>query len=238
MLIKILLICIFLNPNPSSASIFGEETAVLVNILKSSLDQLEQLHDLAEQSGKTLDKIQQYNTAIRDIEYKAIMINNLVDTTKELGNADPQSTQDILNLLHRIKGECRTIDQLLDEEREKIASSKRNDKDIETTHKKSRFDRKIERHQLSVSAHADANVAEASRQTAINTSWMLKSSNDIKDYENRQLSVMNKSYGDQKEDRSRVFAREIETKKFYNMDYGINSKEEARKTCQLCLGSK
>ena len=49
---------------------------------------------------------------------------------------------------------------------------------------------------------------------------------------------MNKSYGERNEDRSRDLAKEIETKKFYNFEYGINSKEESRKTCQLCLGSK
>jgi virulence-associated protein VapD len=217
---------------------FGEETAVLVELLKSSLDQLEQLHDLADKSGKTLDRIQQYNTAVRDMEYKIILIENMVDTTQELGQADPQTSQDILNLLHRLKGECRSIDQLLKEEREKLALSKKNDKDIETTLKKSRFDRKVERHQLSASTHADANVAEATRQTAINTSWMLKSTNDIKDYENRQLSIMNKGYADQKEDKSRSMAKEIETKNYYNIDYGINSKDESSKSCQFCLGSK
>jgi hypothetical protein len=236
MLTKILLLFL-LTPTSVHAGL-GQDTLVLVEILKSSLDQLEQLHDLADKTGKTLDRIQQYNTAVRDIEYKIILIENLVDTTRELGEADPQSTQDIVNLLHRLKGECRSIDQLLKEEREKLALSKKNDKDIDTTHKKARFDRKVERHQLSASTHADANVAEATRQTAINTSWMLKSSNDIKDYENRQLSVMNKSYADQKEDKSRVMAKEIETKNYYNVDYGINSKDETRKTCQFCLGNK
>lgn len=229
-------IFLFLIPASIHAGL-GQDTIVLVEILKSSLDQLEQLHDLADKTGKTLDRIQQYNTAVRDIEYKIILIENLVYTTRELGEADPQSTQDIVNLLHRLKGECRSIDQLLKEEREKLAISKKNEKDIESTHKKSGFDRKVERHQLSVSTHADANVAEATRQTAINTSWMLKSSNDIKDYENRQLSVMNKSYSDQKEEKSRVIAKEIEAKNYYNFDYGINSKDEARKTCQFCLGN-
>jgi virulence-associated protein VapD len=231
-----MILFLILAPGTSTSSMFGEETPVLVEILKSSLDQLEQLHDLAEKSGKTLDRIQQYNTAVRDIEYKFILIENLVDTTKELGQADPKSTQDILNLLHRLKGECRSIDQLLKEEREKLAESKKNDKDIDSTLKKSRFDRKVERHQLSASAHADANVAEASRQTAINTSWMLKSTNDIKDYENRQLSIMNKAYSDKKEDKSRVLAKDIETKQYYNIEHGINSKDEARKTCQFCMG--
>jgi virulence-associated protein VapD len=217
---------------------FGEETPVLIEILKSSLDQLEQLHDLADKSGKTLDRIQQYNTAVRDMEYKIILIENMVDTTKDLSHADPQSTQDILNLIHKLKGECRSIDQLLKEEREKLALSKKNDKDIDSTLKKSRFDRKVEKHQLSASTNADANVAEATRQTAINTSWMLKSTNDIKDYENRQLSIMNKGYADQKEDKSRSMAKEIETKNFYNIDYGINSKDESSKSCQFCLGSK
>lgn len=216
----------------------GQDTVVLVEILKSSLDQLEQLHDLADKTGKTLDRIQQYNTAVRDIEYKIILIENLVDTTKELGEADPETTQDILNLLHRLKGECRTIDQILREEREKLAISKKDEKSIETTHKKGRFDRKVEKHQLSASTHADANVAEATRQTAINTSWLLKSSNDIKDYENRQLFLMNKSYSESKEDKSRAMAKEIEVQKFYNINYGINSKDETRKSCQLCLGSK
>ena len=235
---KILLLLFLLHPKITSASMFGEETAVLVELLKSSLDQLEQLHDLADKSGKTLDRIQQYNTAVRDMEYKIILIENMVDTTQELGQADPQTSQDILNLLHRLKGECRSIDQLLKEEREKLALSKKNDKDIETTLKKSRFDRKVERHQLSASTHADANVAEATRQTAINTSWMLKSTNDIKDYENRQLSIMNKGYADQKEDKSRSMAKEIESKNYYNIDYGINSKDESSKSCQFCLGSK
>lgn len=235
MLIKILLLISF---SFSSHAGLGQDTIVLIEILKSSMDQLEQLHDLADKTGKTLDKIQQYNTAVRDIEYKMILIENLVSTTSELSEADPQSTQDILNLLRRIKGECRSIDQLLGEEREKLALSKNNDKDIDTTHKKAKFDRKVEKHQLSASAHADANVAEATRQTAINTSWLLKSTNDIKDYENRQLSIQNKNYADHKEDRSRDLAKEIETKQFYNMEYGINSKEESRKTCQLCLGSK
>ncbi len=238
MLIKASFLLFFLLPNTSTASMFGEENLVLFEILKSSLDQLEQLHDLADKSGKTLDRIQQYNTAVRDVEYKIIMIQNLVETTKGLGESDPQTSQDILNLLHRLKGECRSIAQLLRDEREKLVSSKKNDKDIERTHKKARSDRKIERHQISASTHADANVAEASRQTAVNTSWILKSTNDIKDYENRQLSIMNRSYGDQKENRSRDLAQEIEMKKFYNFDYGINSKEESRKTCQLCLGSK
>ena len=139
----------------------GQDTIVLVEILKSSLDQLEQLHDLADKTGKTLDRIQQYNTAVRNIEYKIILLSNLVDTTKELSQADPKSTQDILNLLQRIKGECRTIDQLLREERAKLASSKKNEKDIEITHKKSRRDRKVESLQLSASTHSDANVAEA-----------------------------------------------------------------------------
>lgn len=234
MINKVLLI--FLMTSSAYAG-FGQDTIVLVEILKSSLDQLEQLHDLADKTGKTLDRIQQYNTTVRDIEYKAILIENLVDTTKEFSEANPQSTQDILNLLHRIKGECRTIDQLLKEERQKLALAKKSDKDIEITHKKSRLDRKIEKHQLSSSLHSDANVAEATRQTAINTSWMLKSTNDIKDYQNRQLSIMNKEYGDQKESRSRELAKEIEAKQYYNFDYGINSKNEARKTCQLCLGS-
>ena len=235
---KIILLLFLLHPKITSASMFGEETAVLVELLKSSLDQLEQLHDLADKSGKTLDRIQQYNTAVRDMEYKIILIENLVDTTKDLSQADPQSSQDILNLLHRLKGECRSIDQLLKEEREKLAVSKKNDKDIDSTLKKSLFDRKVEKHQLSASTHADANVAEATRQTAINTSWMLKSTNDIKDYENRQLSIMNKGYADQKEDKSRSMAKEIETKNYYNIDYGINSKDESRKSCQFCLGSK
>lgn len=235
---KFIILLLLVRPGTSSASMFGEETAVLVELLKSSLDQLEQLHDLADKSGKTLDRIQQYNTAVRDIEYKFILIENLVDTTKELGQADPKSTQDILNLLHSLKGECRSIDQLLKEEREKLALSKKDEKDIDTTHKKARFDRKVERHQLSASTHADVNVAEATRQTAINTSWMLKSSNDIKDYENRQLYIMNRSYADQKEDKSRALAKDIETKNYYNFDHGINSKNETRKTCQLCLGSK
>ena len=235
---RFIILFLILKLNSSSASMFGEETPVLVEILKSSLDQLEQLHDLADKSGKTLDRIQQYNTAVRDIEYKFILIENLVDTTKELGEANPQTSQEILNLLHRLKGECRSIDQLLKEEREKLAGSKKDEKDIDTTHKKSRFDRKVERHQLSVSSHADANVAEAARQTAINTSWMLKSTNDIKDYENRQLYIMNKSYADQKEYKSRSLAKDIETKNYYNFDHGINSKDAAQKTCQLCLGSK
>lgn len=235
---KFIILLLLFRPGTSCASLLGEETAVLVEILKSSLDQLEQLHDLAEKSGKTLEKIQQYNTAVRDIEYKFILIQNLVDTTKELSQANPQSTQEILNLLYRLKGECRSIDQLLKEERGKLALSRKNEKDIDTTHKKSRFDRKIEKHQLSASTHADTNVAEAARQTAINTSWMLKSSNDIKDYENRQLYIMNKSYADQKEDKSRAMAKEIETKNYYNFEHGINSQNEARKTCQLCLGSK
>ena len=235
---KGIFLLLILLPKISSASMFGEETAVLVELLKSSLDQLEQLHDLADKSGKTLDRIQQYNTAVRDMEYKIIIIENLVDTTKELNEENPQTSQDILNLLHRLKGECRSIDQLLQEEREKLARSKKDEKDIDTTHKKSRFDRKVERHQLSASTHADVNVAEATRQTAINTSWMLKSTNDIKDYENRQLYIMNKSYADQKEYKSRSLAKDIETKNYYNFDHGINSKDESRKTCQLCLGSK
>jgi hypothetical protein len=217
---------------------FGQDTLVLVEILKSSLDQLEQLHDVADKTGKTLDRIQQYNTAVRDMEYKIILIENLVDTTQELGEENPQGTQEVINLLRRLKGECRTIDELLKEEREKLAHSIKDEKDIETTHRKSRFDRKIERHQLSASTHADANVAEATRQTAINTSWMLKSTNDIKDYENRQLSVMNKGYSENKEERSRKLAKEIETKSYYNIDYGINSKEEARKSCRFCQRDK
>lgn len=218
----------------SSYAGFGQDTLVLVEILKSSLDQLEQLHDVADKTGKTLDRIQQYNTAVRDIEYKIILIENLVDTTQELGEANPQGTQEIINLLTRLKGECRTIDELLREEREKLALSKKDEKDIESTHKKSRFDRKIEKHQLSVSTHADANVAEATRQTAINTSWMLKSTNDIKDYENRQLSVLNKGYSEDKEERTRKLAKEIEAKSYYNIEYGINSKEESRKSCKFC----
>jgi hypothetical protein len=217
---------------------FGQDTLVLIEILKSSLDQLEQLHDLADKTGKTLDRIQQYNTAVRNIQYKIIMIQNLVDTTKELSEADPKSTQDIISLLYRVKGECQTIDQILKEEREKLALSKSDDKKIDMSQKKSRFDRKVEEHQLSASTHSDANVAEASRQTAINTSWILKSTNDIKDYDNRQLSLMNKSYADSKADHSRGLAKEIETKDYYNMDYGINSKDEGRKSCVLCLGSK
>jgi hypothetical protein len=236
MLTRFILLLTILHPAPTRAGM-GQDTIVLFEILKSSLDQLEQLHDLADKTGKTLERIQQYNTAVRDIEYKIILIENLVDTTNELSQANPQGTQEILNLLLRIKGECRSIDQLLREEREKLALTKKSDKDIEATHKKSRFDRKVEKHQISMSTHADANVAEATRQTAINTSWMLKSTNDIKDYENRQLSLMNKSYGDQKEDRSRNLAKEIETKNYYNMSYGINSKAESKKTCALCLGS-
>lgn len=238
MLIKPAIFLLLFTPTLSLTSVFGEETAVLIQLLKSSLDQIEQLHDLADKSGKTLERIQQYNTAVRDMEYKLILIENLVDTTHELGQADPQGTQEILTLIQRLKGECRSIDELLKEERAKIALSKQNEKDIDSTQKKSKFDRKVERHQLSVSAHADTNVAEAARQTAVNTSWMLKSTNDIKDYENRQLSLMNKSYGDYKEDRSRYMARELETRNFYNIDYGINSKAESQKSCQLCLGSK
>jgi len=215
----------------------GQDTLVLVEILKSSLDQLEQLHEVADKTGKTLDRIKQYNTAVRDIEYKIILIENLVDTTQELRKENPQGTQEIINLLRRLKNECRSIDELLKEEREKLSLAKKNEKDIESSHNKSRFDRKIERHQLSASTHADANVAEATRQTAINTSWMLKSTNDIKDYENRQLSVINKGYSEDKEDRTRKLAKEIETKSFYNIEYGINSKEESRKSCRSCQGN-
>ena len=230
---KILILLLLARPAYAS---FGQDTLVLVEILKSSLDQLEQLHDVADKTGKTLDRIQQYNTAVRDMEYKIILIENLVDTTQELGKANPQSTQEILDLLRRLKGECRTIDELLKEEREKLALSKKDEKDIDTSHNKSRFDRKIESHQLSASTHADANVAEATRQTAINTSWMLKSTNDIKDYENRQLSVMNKEYSEDKEERARKLSKEIEAKSYYNIEYGINSKEEARKSCRFCQG--
>ena len=37
---------------------FGQDTLVLVEILRSSLNQLEELHDLADKTGKTLGKIQ------------------------------------------------------------------------------------------------------------------------------------------------------------------------------------
>jgi hypothetical protein len=168
---------------------------------------------------------------------KIILIENLVDTTQELGKENPQGTQEIINLLRRLKNECRSIDELLKEEREKLSLAKKNEKDIESSHNKSRFDRKIERHQLSASTYADANVAEATRQTAINTSWMLKSTNDIKDYENRQLSVINKGYSEDKEDRTRKLAKEIETKSFYNIEYGINSQEESSKSCSSCQGN-
>jgi hypothetical protein len=224
----------FMLLSQASYAGLGQDTLVLVEILKSSLNQLEQLHDLADKTGKTLDRIQQYNTAVRDIEYKIILVENLVDTTKELGESNPQGMQDIINLLKRLKGECRTIDELLKEEREKLANSKKHEKEIEITHNKSRFDRKIERHQLSVSRHSDANVAEATRQTAINTSWMLKSTNDIKDYENRQLAVLNKTFTEDKEDRARDLTKELEIRSYYNIDYGINSKEESKKSCIFC----
>ncbi len=217
---------------------FGQDTLVLVEILRSSLDQLEELHDLADKTGKTLDKIQQYNTAVRDIEYKIILIENLVDTTRDLGSANPQSTQEILDLLKRVKGECRTIEELLREEKEKIAQSKKHEKDIDLSNQKGKFDRKVEKHQLSASTHADSNVAEATRQTAINTSWMLKSTNDIKDYENRQLSLLNKSYSEDKEEKTQNLSKKLETKKYYNIDYGINSKEASQKSCRLCQGDK
>ena len=233
MLLTRLLILLFLSP-PAHSGI-GQDTLVLVQILKSSLDQLEQLHDLADKTGKTLDRIQQYNTAVRDIEYKIILIENLVDTTRELGEANPQTTQEILDLLQRLKGECRSISELLKEEREKLAQSKKDERDIESSHHKGKLDRKIERHQLSSSTHADVNVAEASRQTAINTSWILKSTNDIKDYENRQLSLLNKDYAENKEERSRNLAKEIEIENFYNINFGVNSDTESTKTCQLCL---
>lgn len=233
MLSKIILLLLFA---PATYASFGQDSLLLVEILKSSLDQLEQLHDLADKTGKTLDRIQQYNTAVRDMEYKIILIENLVDTTKELSEANPENRQEILDLLRRLKGECRTIDELLKQEREKLADSKKNEKDIDTTHRKSRFDRKVEKHQLSVSRHSDANVAEATRQTAINTSWLLKSTNDIKDYENRQLSVLNKSYSEDREERSQRLAKELETKSYYNIEYGINSKEESKKSCILCQG--
>ena len=213
----------------------GQDTIVLAEILRSSLDQLEQLHDLADKTGKTLDRIQQYNTAVRDIEYKIILIENLVDTTKELGEANPQTTKEILDLIQKLKGECRSISELLKEERAKLAQSKKDERDIDSTHKKGRLDRKVEQHQLSVSTHADVNVAEAARQTAINTSWMLKSTNDIKDYQNRQLSLMNKDYSESKEARSREIAKEIEARRFYNLDHGVNSSQESSKTCELCM---
>jgi hypothetical protein len=228
---KLLFLFLFIH---SAYGSFGQDTLVLVEILKSSLDQLEQLHEVADKTGKTLDRIQQYNTAVRDIEYKIILVENLVDTTKGLGESNPQGMQEVINLLKRLKGECRTIDELLKEEREKLASSKKHEQEIEVTYSKARFDRKIERHQLSVSKHSDANVAEATRQTAINTSWMLKSTNDIKDYENRQLSILNKEYSDNKEDRSRGLAKELELRSYYNINHGINSKEESKKSCIFC----
>lgn len=232
MIIRIIFLLLL---SPKLFAGLGQDTFVLIEILKSSLDQLEQLHDLAGKTGKTLDKIQQYNTAVRDFEYKLILIENLVDTTKELGSSNPQNTQDIINILQKLKGECRTISELLKEEREKIAHSKKDDLDIQSAHRKGRMDRRVEKHQLSSSTHADANVAEASRQTAINTSWILKSTNDIKDYQNRQLSLSNKEYSENKEFRSRELAREIEKKKFYNFDYGVNSESESVKTCQFCI---
>ncbi len=233
MLNKIILLLLI---SRSAFAGYGQDTLVLVEILRSSLDQLEQLHDLADKTGKTLDRIKQYNTAVRDIEYKIILVENLVDTTKELGEANPQGMQEILDLLRRLKGECRTIEELLRQEKEKLAQAKKDERDIDTTNNKSRFDRKIEKHQLSASTHADANVAEATRQTAINTSWMLKSTNDIKDYENRQLSLLNKSYSEEKEERAQSLAKELESKNYYNVEYGINSKESAKKSCAFCQG--
>ena len=235
MLIKLLFLAFFSH---SAHATFGQDTMVLVEILKSSLDQLEQLHEVAEKTGKTLDRIQQYNTAVRDVEYKIILIENMVETTKELGEANPEGVQEVINLLNRIKSECRTVDEILRQEREKLAISKKDEKDIELTHKKANFDRKVEKHQLSVSTHADANVAEATRQTAINTSWLLKSTNDIKDYENRQLSLLNTTYSDDKEDRSRQLTKEVQVKNYYNVEYGINSKEESQKSCRFCQTEK
>ena len=115
MLIKLLFLALF---SYSAHATFGQDTMVLVEILKSSLDQLEQLHEVAEKTGKTLDRIQQYNTAVRDVEYKIILIENMVETTKELGEANPEGVQEVINLLNRIKSECRTVDELLRQERE------------------------------------------------------------------------------------------------------------------------
>lgn len=99
--ISICLSILLLSTQPARASIFGEETVVLAQILANALQQLAQLKQILDTGKSNLDLIREINRGINDSM-------NLVRTVYP--NIDPgiykdwQSVQDAVNKLETIYG--------------------------------------------------------------------------------------------------------------------------------------
>lgn len=201
----------------TNASIFGEETAVLIEIASTTASQLNELEQLVSNSEKYTKKMQEYNELMMDHYWRAERILFIAESMA--ARKDAKDLGELNWAIRKLKYSMAELKSLMneykeiknDEDRTKFLVKRQK----EINQKKS----KVAEHQIK-SAKSAKTSGRAGQVTAQNTSLIYEQNVEM---HNTQLDILEKlstSNRLQAEQLEEKRLEQIEKEKFYGFDKG------------------
>ena len=200
---------------PAYSSIFGEETAVLIEIASTTASQLNELEQLVTSTEKYTKKLQQYNELMMDHYWRAERILFVAETlaakkeSKNLGELN-WAIRELKYSMSELKGLMNEYKEIKnDEDRTKYLVKKQK----KINEKKA----KLAEHQIK-SAKDAKTTGRATQVTAQNTALLYEQNIEMHNTQLEILEKMSTSNRLQAEQLEEKRLKQIEKKKFYGLE--------------------
>ena len=219
---KALILFIYiLSFSKSAFALFGEETALMVELVTTTAEQLNELEQLVTNAEKYTQKMREYNELFEDQYFKAERVAYLAEELaskkkiEDLGDLN----RAIRNLKYNMEDLRRLMKEYADIKDDEVKTKEevKIEKNLNAS-KKKRAEKQVE------SAIAAKNAGRASQLTAQNTALIHETQIDM---QKTQLEILEKS-----STTNRLLAEGMEEKRLEQMEkeraYGIKRKGEAK----------
>lgn len=209
---KVLLIILFILPL-SSFAIIGEETAMMVQLVTNTAQQINELERLVTNTEKYTQKMREYSELADDHYFRAERVLTLAEELA--AKKDVQNLGQLNGAIRELKYNMSELHELMHKYAEIKQDEKKTEKYVEINKKLN--DQKIKRAEVQVAHSIDArNVGRANQLTAQNTALLLENQVKMQEVQLEMLKAQKTSNRLKAEELEDKRLEEINRLKFYN----------------------
>ena len=215
------------KPLPSTLFAPDGDTALLFELVTTTAAQLNELEQLVTNAEKLTGDLQKYNEIAIDHWYRAQRIAFLAEDLATLAETDVENLGELNSAIRRLKDDIGDLEDAMVEygiikiQSENISkAATRNDSQI--TKEGTLADIQIKR------AHRTKTIGNVQKINAQVNAYANKNLVDIKNQSNQLIKLISTQNGTRMEEKRRKIKRELEKRRFYNLERNQNKTPKQR----------
>ena len=213
------LIFLLLTFNASGSSLFmpDSDTAILLELVITTVSQLNELEKLVSNAEKLTGKIQQYNEVVISQWYRAQRIAFIVDDLSTIHSTRITNLGELNRAIRDLKDNIKTLeDMMMEYDMVRVSSNKMSKAadrdDLTIMREKNLAELQIEY------AHSAKNVGNLQKINTQINSYSNKHLVDLKNKSNQQIKLMSIRNEVEAMEKEKSLQKEMKIKKFYDLE--------------------